>query len=102
MPNNTSLGMIIGVAGTLLGLALVFYIWWLVVVAAGIIVVSVIARSFVLKTTHIIPADEIAAEHRAWLAQVRAATAITRDAETSSANHGLATLELPAVEGVAT
>jgi len=102
MPNNTSIGMIICVAGTLLGVALVFYIWWLAVLAAVIIVVSVIARTFVMTTTHIIPADEIATEHRAWLAQVRLAKAITRDAETSSANHGLASLELPVPAGAAT
>ncbi|MGJ8532206.1 MAG: cbb3-type cytochrome c oxidase subunit I [Alphaproteobacteria bacterium] len=99
MPNNTSLGMIICVSSTLLGLALVFYIWWLAILATGVIAVAFIARTFVLSTTHVIPADEIAAEHRAWLAQVHAAGSITRDAETRSANHGLASLELPTFAG---
>ena len=99
MPNNTSLGMIVCVSSTLLGLALVFYIWWLAILATGVIAVAFIARTFFLSTTHVIPADEIAAEHRAWLAQVRAAGPITRDAETRSANHGLASLELPTFAG---
>lgn len=99
MPNNTSLGMIVCVSSTLLGLALVFYIWWLAILATGVIAVAFIARTFVLSTTHVIPADEIAAEHRAWLAQVRAAGPITRDAETRSANLGLASLELPTFAG---
>ncbi len=99
MPNNTSLGMIVCVSSTLLGLALVFYIWWLAILATGVIAVTFIARTFILSTTHVIPADEIAAEHRAWLAQVRAAGPITRDAETRSANHGLASLELPTLAG---
>ncbi|WP_412050176.1 cbb3-type cytochrome c oxidase subunit I [Hoeflea sp. Naph1] len=99
MPNNTSLGMIVCVASTLLGLALVFYIWWLAILATGVMVVAFIARTFVLSTTHVIPADKIAAEHRAWLAQVHAAAPITRDAETSSANQGLARLESPTFAG---
>ncbi|AKI02230.1 cytochrome bo3 quinol oxidase subunit 1 apoprotein (plasmid) [Hoeflea sp. IMCC20628] len=99
MPNNTSLGMIVCVASTLLGLALVFYIWWLAILATGVIVVAFLARTFVLSTTHVIPADKIAAEHRAWLAQVHAAAPITRDAETSSANRGLARLEPPTFVG---
>lgn len=99
MPNNTSLGMIVCVSSTLLGLALVFYIWWLAILATGVIAVAFIARTFVLSTTHVIPADVIATEHRAWLAQVRAAGPITRDAETRSANHGLASLELPTFAG---
>lgn len=101
MPNNTSLGMIICVAATLLGMALVFYIWWLALLAAVVIVAAFIARTFMLTTTHIIPAAEIAAEHRAWLAQVRAAKPITRDAETSRENHGLASVELPTFAGAA-
>lgn len=99
MPNNTSLGIVICVASTLLGLALVFYIWWLAILTAGVIVAAFIARTFVLSTTHVIPAEEIAAEHRAWLGQVRAAGPITREAETRSANHGLASLELPTLAG---
>lgn len=99
MPNNTSLGMIICVSSTLLGLALVFYIWWLAILATGVIAVAFITRTFVLSTTHVIPADVIAAEHRAWLARVHAAGPITRDAETRSANHGLASLELPTLAG---
>lgn len=100
MPNNTSLGIVICIASTFLGLALVFHIWWLAILSAGGIIVAFIARTFVLSTTHVIPADEIAAEHQAWLAQVRAARSSTRDVETSSANHGLAGLELPALAGV--
>lgn len=95
MPNNTSLGMIICVCATLLGLALVFYIWWLAILTTGIILVAFIGRTFVLSNTHVIPAEEIAAEHRAWLAKVHAASSVTRDAETSSENRGLATLERP-------
>ena len=101
MPNNTSLGMIICVAATLLGMALVFYIWWLAILSAVVIVGAVIARTFMLSTTHVIPSAEIAAEHRAWLAQVLAAKPITPDAETSRANRGFASLELPAFAGAA-
>jgi len=95
LPNNTPIGMIICAAATLLGLALIFYIWWLAVLAAVSMIVTFIARTFDLETTHLIPASEIAAEHKAWLARVRAASPITRDAETKPENEGLAVLERP-------
>jgi cytochrome o ubiquinol oxidase subunit 1 len=84
-----------------LGLALVFYIWWLAILSAGIIVIGFIVRSFRLSNTHVIPAHEIAAEHRAWLAQVNAAVPVTRDLETRSANLGRAQLETPTIAGAA-
>lgn len=101
MPNNTSLGMIVCVAATLLGLALVFYIWWLVILSLGVIVVAFIGRTFRLSNTHVIPAEEVAAEHRAWLAKVKAAAPVTREIETTSANHGRAKVETAAFAGAA-
>lgn len=94
IPNNTCLGIVICVASTLLGLALVFYIWWLAILATVIILVAFIARTFILSTTHVVPAEKIAIEHRAWLAQIRAAVPVSREAETSNANQGLAKFEL--------
>lgn len=99
MPNNTSLGMIIFVASTLLGLALVFYIWWLVILSLGVVIVAFVARTFDMSTTHVIAAQDVATEHRAWLTQVHAAQQVTRDAETSQQNSGLASLEIPVVKG---
>ncbi|TCS54467.1 cytochrome o ubiquinol oxidase subunit 1 [Primorskyibacter sedentarius] len=99
VPENTPIGMIICVFGTLLGFALVFYIWWLALVSAVVIVVAIIARTFNLSTTRTIPAAEVAEEHRAWLAQVRATKAVTREAETKSTNHGLAGLETAPSDG---
>ncbi|SEQ90870.1 cytochrome o ubiquinol oxidase subunit 1 [Nitrosomonas sp. Nm51] len=95
MPKNTALGMIICAAATLLGMALVWYIWWLAMLSVLTIVVAFVARTFMLDTTYTIPADEISREHRAWLARVRAASPITRDRETDDVNQGLAVLELP-------
>lgn len=95
VPNNTSLGMIICVAATLLGLSLVFYIWWLAILSAVCIPFAFIARTFVLSTTHIIPAAEIAAEHQAWLDRVREANPVDRLEETKTENRGVAVLERP-------
>ncbi|MCQ0093512.1 cbb3-type cytochrome c oxidase subunit I [Roseovarius sp. M141] len=95
MPNNTALGMILCLAATTLGLSLVFYIWWLAILCAAIILVACVARTFTLSTTHIVPAEEVAAEHRAWLAAVEAGSAVTRLDEARTANRGLAQLERP-------
>ncbi len=100
MPKNTALGMIICVGATALGLALVWYAWWLAGLSLLVIVVAVIARSFTVDTTYTIPAREIARDHRAWLARIKAAQPITRDRETDDINQGLAVLELPEMTGV--
>ncbi len=93
--------IVLCVARFLLGLALVFYIWWLAILSIASILIVFVARTFNLSTTHTIPAAEIAAEHRAWLARVRNAVPISRLEETHSENRGLAILERPDLMAVA-
>lgn len=95
VPKNTALGAILCLATIALGMALTWYIWWLALLSAGTVLVAFIGHSFMLDTTRIIPAADIALEHKAWLARIKAAEAVTRDQETQSANLGLARLELP-------
>ncbi|WP_127107231.1 cbb3-type cytochrome c oxidase subunit I [Pararhodobacter zhoushanensis] len=101
MPDNTAIGMIVCVCSTLMGLALVFWIWWLAVLSLGVMVVSLIGRTFRTDLSHVIPAAQIAAEHRAWLARVRAAPAVDRLAETHDRNRGRAMPERPFAAGAA-
>ena len=93
MPDNTSIGMIVCVSGTLLGLALVFWMWWLAVLSLAVMLLALIGRTFRSDVTHVIPAEKVAAEHRAWLEKVRAAPAVDRFQETRERNRGLAALE---------
>ncbi|TAL81449.1 MAG: cytochrome o ubiquinol oxidase subunit I [Candidimonas sp.] len=59
MPKNTGTGVILGVLGTLFGFAMIWYIWWLAIVAfLGIIVVS-IGHTFNYHRDYHIPADEV-------------------------------------------
>ena len=90
MPDNTPIGMIVCICGTLLGVALVFWIWWLAILSLGAMLVALIGRTFRTGATHVIPAATIAAEHRAWLAALRAAPAVDRYAETHARNRGRA------------
>jgi cytochrome o ubiquinol oxidase subunit 1 len=59
MPKNTAGGLINGALAFVLGFALVWYIWWLVVLSASGIVFMVIARAFDDDTHSIVPAAEI-------------------------------------------
>ncbi len=95
LPKNTSLGMVICIAATALGLALVWYVWWLAVLSALAILAAFLARTFLLHTTQTIPAAEIAGEHREWLARINAAQPVKRDRETDAINQGVAILETP-------
>ena len=59
MPKNTPHGMIIGALAFLFGFALIWYIWWLAIVAALGILVTVIARAMDDDIHKIIPAAEV-------------------------------------------
>ena len=95
MPKNTSIGVIVLVSSTLLGLALVFWMWWLAILSFLIMGVSLIGRTFRLKTTYKIPAAVVARAHQDWLAKIRAAPPVTRREERLATNKGRAQLELP-------
>ena len=95
MPANTAMGAIFCVGCTLLGLGLVFYMWWLAILSAVLMAVIFIGSTFRMPKVKIIPAAEVAERHRSWLASVRAATPVTRLEETETANRGLAVLEHP-------
>mgnify|MGYP003630267022 FL=1 len=90
MPSNTPIGIMIMVATTGLGFALVFHIWWLALAFLILAVGSVLIRSFQLDTIRIIPAEDVEREYQIWLEAVRTAHSVTRDRETSSDNKGAA------------
>ncbi len=94
LPKSSATGVIIGLSGAVAAFALVWHIWWLVVVGALAIVSAVIWRSFVRDTHTIIPAAEVAAQDAKWLELVRGTRAVTRDEEYRPANMGLAEADL--------
>jgi len=60
MPKDTAAGMVIAFFATVLGFALIWYIWWLVVASFAAAVVSVIAHTFNYDRDYYVPADEVA------------------------------------------
>ena len=93
LPHNTAIGMVMCIGGTVLGMAMVWHIWWLAVASLGGMLVTLIADTFRTDTHRVIPAAQVAREHQAWLAQVAAAAPVARPAEYTSQNQGLAALE---------
>jgi cytochrome o ubiquinol oxidase subunit 1 len=81
---------VIGIAAIVFGFALVWHIWWLVIVSFAAMWGAVIARSFVTETERVIPASEVRKDHEAWLQQVRASAAVPRELEDTRSNVGLA------------
>ncbi|HEX7382589.1 MAG TPA: cbb3-type cytochrome c oxidase subunit I [Nevskiaceae bacterium] len=90
MPRNAAIGPLLGVFGFGLAFGLVWHIWWLASLCTLCTIVVTIARGFVRRTTKVIPATEVQAEHERWLATVRATPPVTRAVETRPANQGLA------------
>ncbi len=90
MPNNSAMGMILCVAGGLIGFGLVWYLWWLVVIAAIAAAAAIVARGFVRDTEKIIRASEVERSHMRWLAVVAAACPVSRLHEADALNVGLA------------
>ncbi len=87
---GSAMGMIVCLAAAALGFALVWWIWWLAALALLVVAATLVARGFASDTSRVIPAAELEAGHRAWLAEVAALRAVTRDEEMTDANRGLA------------
>ena len=90
LPRPTALGLVICVATTAAGFALTWHIWWLALSGLVGIGLAVMVRAFATQTTRVLPAAEVAVHHGRWLEAVHTARGITRDAEDSPANRGLA------------
>ncbi|KGP63736.1 cytochrome o ubiquinol oxidase subunit I [Legionella norrlandica] len=61
MPKNTSVGFIIGVFAFIFSFAMVWHIWWLVILGLGSIVITLMMRSFNYATDYHITANEVEA-----------------------------------------
>lgn len=60
MPKNTAAGVVLAGLSTVLGFALVWHIWWLVVAAFAATVVATIVHTFNYKRDYHIPAEMVA------------------------------------------
>ena len=90
IPRGSMTGPVLGVTGAAIGFALVWHMWWLAIVGMTVVVTTVILRSFARDTMRVIPAAQVAATDRAWLAQVGRETPVPRQAETIPLNRGRA------------
>ena len=90
LPRNSGVGPVLGLLGAAVAFALVWHMWWMVVLGAVGVIGVVIARSFARDTHRLVLAAEVESTDRAWRATLAAARAIPREIETTSANQGLA------------
>jgi cytochrome o ubiquinol oxidase subunit 1 len=96
MPRNTAIGFTLCVLSGVWMFALVWWIWWLAILATVLMLASFIAWTFKTDFEEAIPAEEVRKQHEAWLDLVRSATAVDRDHETAPENRGLARPDLEA------
>jgi cytochrome o ubiquinol oxidase subunit 1 len=59
MPKNTYKGFVIGIFAFLFGFAMIWYIWWLAILSALVMLFAVIARASDDHTDYVIPAADI-------------------------------------------
>jgi len=90
VPKNSMTGVVFGISLAAAAFGLVWWMWWLAIVGVLAAIGAIVARSFVLDTMRIIPADEVRRQDQAWLTLVRRLPATDRETETTSANRGLA------------
>jgi len=93
LPKNSALGPVFGAVGLVLAFGLVWHIWWLVILSALTVLVTLIASGFSRDTTRVIHAQEVRQDEERWIGAARAATAISRADECDSRNAGLAVQE---------
>jgi cytochrome o ubiquinol oxidase subunit 1 len=90
LPANSAMGPLTAAIGFALTFALVWHIWWLVLLSFLAAVASMIGRGFVRDTTRVISAAEVERQDRCWLDSVRTAPAVSRAHECQPLNMGLA------------
>lgn len=90
LPKNSSVAVVIGAAAFLSAFGLVWHVWWAAILGAAACVAAVIVRSFVRDTHRTIPAGQVRREHLQWLDRLANAEPVSRDAETTPRNLGLA------------
>ena len=90
VPRGSATSVAIGLAAAVAAFGLVWEVWGLTIVALQVVVSAVVLRSFGRDQHRTIPAAEVARDHEAWLARVRATPAIPRQRETEAVNRGLA------------
>ena len=96
LPRNSAIGPVIAVLGFGIGFAAVWHIWWLAIGGCAVVLATMVARGFVRETHRTVAAAEVRAATERWLATVAATPQVTRAAEESSENAGLA---VPATSG---
>ena len=60
MPRNTGAGFVVGMAGMVLGFALIWHMWWLVVVGFLTMIITVLVHSFNDDVDYYVSAEEVA------------------------------------------
>ncbi len=76
MPKDTAFGLVNGVLAFVFGFAMVWYIWWLAIVAALGVLVTIIARASDDKIHYFIPAAIVEDTEKEWYRQLDAAAAM--------------------------
>ncbi len=89
VPKNSMCGIVFGISMAIAFFGLVWHIWWLVVLFGTVTLTAGLARSFMRDLHRIIPAAEVEAQDRRWLAMAAAATPVPRELELTATNRGL-------------
>ena len=90
LPRNSACGVVVGVAAAFCCFGLVWHIWWMTLLFAGVTIATIVVRSFMRNVTKVIPAAEVEATDRRWLALAHAAEPVPRQQEQSALNQGRA------------
>ena len=70
MPKNTGAGIILAGISVVFGFAMIWYIWWLAIVAFVALIATAIAHTFDYDRGYTIPADKVSATETAYAAAI--------------------------------
>ena len=70
MPKNTGAGIILAGISVVFGFAMIWYIWWLAIVAFVALIGTAIAHTFDYDRGYTIPADKVSATETAYAAAI--------------------------------
>ena len=86
MPKSGVMGPLFGAIGLALAFALVWHIWWMVIVFLVAAVVTMMVHGFSRNTERIVPAQQVQQAHHRWLDAVAAAPPTSHPDEANPLN----------------
>ncbi|TDL79884.1 cytochrome ubiquinol oxidase subunit I [Palleronia sediminis] len=94
MPRDSVAGVFVFLCTTAIGFGLTWWIWWLAILGALVLLGWMFIYPFFDRTDEVIPAETVRLANEAWIAAISLREGVDRDDETTPRNRGFAATDM--------